>query len=366
MRRIHQLGRRTGRVLSSNTIATLVCTPEDLLKLLSRSAIDLGSIERMVLCWPELQPGHPDLDTIETILGEGRETQRVVVTSDPSLHTDFLERHARRAPTAVAAPPSQAPAGAARYAVTDYSRLPDTLSSALDVLNPGTTLIWDPSAAGSSVADFLVGQAGVTISANPDEITCDLAIALQLPTRGVFETLQANSRNVLLIVRAFQVPFVRNLLASARPLPLPSEVDRAHGRAYRLRQEIREHIEGHSLSDGFLALSPLFDEHDPTTVAAALASRLTLPEAPEGIVEDVPTWMRIRIDAGNRHRIRTGDLVGALLNAVEIPKNRVGKVEVRDGYSLIEVRTDVADTAVKGLNGLVLRGNKLTARPDRH
>ena len=58
--------------------------------------------------------------------------------------------------------------------------------------------------------------------------------------------------------------------------------------------------------------------------------------------------------------------MGALLNAVEIPKNRVGKVDVRDGYSLVEVRAEAADKAVKGLNGLLLRGNKLTARPDRH
>jgi hypothetical protein len=178
--------------------------------------------------------------------------------------------------------------------------------------------------------------------------------------------LEENSRNVLLLIRAFQIPFVRTALKNARPLRLPSEADRAHDRAYRLRQEIRNHIEQQSLTDGYLALTSLFDEYDPATVAAALASRLTLPAEPEGQPADVPAWIRIRVDAGKRHQIRTGDLVGALLNAVEIPKNRVGRVDVRDGYSLVEVRAEAADKAVKGLNGLVLRGNKLTARPDRH
>jgi ATP-dependent RNA helicase DeaD len=133
-----------------------------------------------------------------------------------------------------------------------------------------------------------------------------------------------------------------------------------------LRQEIRGQIAEDSLTDGFLALSSLFDEYDPTTVAAALVSRISSAAETYDQAEDVPTWVRIRVDVGKRQNIRTGDLVGALLNAVELPKNRVGKVDVRDGYSLIEVRAEVAEKAVKGLNGLLLRGNKLTARPDRH
>ncbi len=357
---------RTGRLLGSAGIRTLVCTPTDLLRLLSRSAIDLGSVERIVLGWPELLTDHPELDALDTILGEGRETQRIVITIDPSANTEFLERHARRAPIATAAPPVQTTFGSARYAVTEFSRTSDSVNTALDILNPGTALIWDPTSTGIRFGSQRVSQQGVVVSADPEEVPCDLAIALGLPTQDVFVRLQDNSRNVLLMIRPFQVPFVRSLVATARPLRLPSETDRAHDRSHRLRQEIRGDIERQSLTDSYLAISSLFDEYDPATVAAALASRLSLPDAREGQPADVPTWIRIRVEAGKRHRIRTGDLVGALLNAVEIPKHRVGKVDVRDGYSLVEIRAEAADKAVKGLNGLVLRGNKLTARPDRH
>jgi hypothetical protein len=189
---------------------------------------------------------------------------------------------------------------------------------------------------------------------------------MELPTPEVFSQLAANARTVLLFVRGFQIPFVRQLVGDVRPLRLPSEADRAHDRASKLRKQVRDHIEEHPLTDGFLALSALFDEYDPATVAAALASQLPWRDAQEGEPADVPTWVRIRIEAGKRHRIRTGDLVGALLNAVELPKNQVGRVDVREGYSLIELQTEAAEKAVKGLNGLVLRGNKLTARLDRH
>ena len=357
---------RTGRFLQLNQITTLVSTPADLLRVLSRSDLDRSSLERIVIGCPEMHADPPALEALDTILAECRDTQRIVITSDPSANADFLERHARRAPTAVGAMPAQEPSGSARYAVTDFLHTPNALNAALDVLNPGTALVWDPVPAGTRVSLQMARQPGVILSADPGQARADLAIALELPTPEVFRTLEANAPNVLLFIRAFQIPFMRTILADARPLRLPSEADRAHDRASRLRNQIRDDIERNSLTDGFLALTSLFDEYDPATIAAALASRLSLPEEPEGAQSTVPTWVRIRIAAGKRHRIRTGDLVGALLNAVEVPKNSVGRVDVRDGYSLVEVRTEAADKAVRGLNGLVLRGNKLAARLDRH
>lgn len=357
---------RTGRLLNSANIRTLVSTPADLLRLLTRSAIDPQALERIVLCWPELHESHPELTAIETILAECRNIQRVVLTSDPSCNTVFLERHAHRAPTAIAEPPVETAVGAARYVVTDFFRTPEVVNAALDVLNPVKATIWDPTPEESRLNSLLFDHQGATLSAKPDQEMCDLAIATVLPTREAIERLQANARNVLLLIRPYQIPFVNAMVASTRPMRLPSESDRAHDRAYRLRQEIRDHIDKHPLLDGYLALGSLYDEFDPATVAAALASRLSIDDAREEPGMEVPTWTRIRVDAGKRHHIRTGDLVGALLNAVQIPKNRVGKVDVREGYSLIEVHAEVADKAVKGLNGILVRGNKLTARPDRH
>ena len=356
---------RTGRFLQLNQVRTLVSTPADLMRFLTRSDLDMSSLNRIVIGWPEMLADHPGLESLDTILGEGREAQRIVITADPSANKDFLERHARRAPTAIGATSIQGLSGAARYAVTDFLRTPDALSAAMDVLNPSTTLVWDPVPEGTRVGIQMAHQPGVVVSSDPGEASVDLAIALEMPTPEVFQILEANARNVLLLVRAFQVPLVRTMLPNARPLRLPSEADRAHDRASRLRRQIRDDIEQHSLTDGFLSLTSLFDEYDPATVAAALASRLSLPETPDAPQGDVPTWVRIRVDVGKRHRIRTGDLVGALLNAVELPKNQVGRVDVREGYSLIEVQTEVADKAVRGLHGMMLRGNNLAARLDR-
>jgi ATP-dependent RNA helicase DeaD len=71
------------------------------------------------------------------------------------------------------------------------------------------------------------------------------------------------------------------------------------------------------------------------------------------------------VNAGRRDRIRPGDVVGALLNAVGIPKDSIGRVDVRESFSLVEVRADVAARVLTGLDGVTLRGRTVTARIDK-
>jgi len=50
---------------------------------------------------------------------------------------------------------------------------------------------------------------------------------------------------------------------------------------------------------------------------------------------------------------------------VGIAKTQIGRIEVRDGHSLLEVRAEVAETVRREMDGLVLRGKKVAARVDR-
>jgi ATP-dependent RNA helicase DeaD len=75
--------------------------------------------------------------------------------------------------------------------------------------------------------------------------------------------------------------------------------------------------------------------------------------------------VHIHINSGKRDRIRTADVVGALLNAVGLPKDHIGRVDVRDSFSLIEVRAEVAERTLRGLEGVTLRGRAVSARVDR-
>jgi hypothetical protein len=109
-----------------------------------------------------------------------------------------------------------------------------------------------------------------------------------------------------------------------------------------------------------LALNPLFDEYDPALVAAALARGAGTMPAVEG--EQPASWIRIRVNQGKRDRLRPGDLVGALLNGVGLPADHVGRVEIREAFSIAEVRAEDAPRALRGLAGLTVRGRALAAR----
>jgi ATP-dependent RNA helicase DeaD len=76
-------------------------------------------------------------------------------------------------------------------------------------------------------------------------------------------------------------------------------------------------------------------------------------------------WVRVFVTAGRKDHARPADLVGALVNGVGLAKDHVGKIEIRDAFSLVEVRADDAERAVRGLTGATIRGKRIAARLDR-
>ena len=68
---------------------------------------------------------------------------------------------------------------------------------------------------------------------------------------------------------------------------------------------------------------------------------------------------------GSRDNVRAGDLVGAITGEAGITGAQVGKIELRDTFSVVEVAADVADRVIKALNGTTMRGRALRVDYDR-
>ncbi|UCD24058.1 MAG: DbpA RNA binding domain-containing protein [Gemmatimonadota bacterium] len=356
---------RTGRLLSLNAVGTLVTTPADLIQLLSRSSISLDRVRRLVIGWPESLLELEKGDELDTILAESGNAQRVIITVDDAKIGDFLERHARRAPRAIASSIPATGTVSVRYAVTDDARLQASVRSALDIINPTSALIWDPTPAGPTRWAEYRDEPSIEVVATAPEEPVDLAIAVTLPTSEALDALDLVAGELLVTIQAHQVSYLKAMTSKATSFRLPNEVDRARDRAGQLREEVRGLIAEGRGSAELLALEPLFDEYDPATVASALAARTVATSHPPGPAPGLPSWVHLRVSAGSRDRIRTSDLVGALLNAVGITKTQIGRIEVREGHSMLEVRSEVAETVRRGVDGLVLRGKKVAARIDR-
>jgi ATP-dependent RNA helicase DeaD len=125
-----------------------------------------------------------------------------------------------------------------------------------------------------------------------------------------------------------------------------------------------------------LLLQPLLEEHAPAEVAAALLSMLrsdTATVQPPGgsgrsarpTAPDMPSWSRLFISIGTRDGVGPGDLVGAISGESGIKGSQVGKIEIRESISLVEVEKEVAETVIKALNGTTVRGRSVRVDFDR-
>jgi hypothetical protein len=357
---------RTEQLLRAGQVGTLLATLPDTLALVRRSALKPETVGRLVLAWPEQLLALGLGDALDTLLADAGVAHRLVLTADETAIADLLERHARRAPVAWAARLPPAPVRHARYAIVELARRPHAVRAVLDVLGPARALLWDPTPDAAARWAGLTSSPEVALFAGNDAQAVGpaaVAIAADLPSAEVLGALGAAAAEIVVLLGAGQLAYLQRIAAPLDALRLPGASDHARDWVSALRQEVRERLDAGTPLAELLALEPLFDEYDPALVAAALLAARARPASPAA--DDVPAWVRVHVSAGRRERLRPGDLVGALLNAVGLAKEDVGRIEIREGFALVDVRAGEAERAARGLNGTTIRGTRIVARLDR-
>ena len=76
--------------------------------------------------------------------------------------------------------------------------------------------------------------------------------------------------------------------------------------------------------------------------------------------------VRVFVNVGTKDRASAKDLVGALIKEVKIGKGDIGRIDVRETFSVVEVAAGVADRVVRELSGVTIRGRRAMARLDRY
>jgi ATP-dependent RNA helicase DeaD len=74
---------------------------------------------------------------------------------------------------------------------------------------------------------------------------------------------------------------------------------------------------------------------------------------------------KIWVGAGKKDDATPADLVAVLIKEVGLQRPEIGRIELRDTFSLVEVPSEKADLVAKALTGLTVRRRRLTARVDR-
>jgi len=345
--------RRAARILKDSGVDVLAAAVPDLAALVSRSALKLETAHTIVVAWPETLLASEHAPLLDTLLSEAKQARRIILSWHPAALRDFLERHAYRAhfegsPVDESAQPLPA-LGPARYVVVSPSRRPAALRDALDALDPRRPYIWR----GGPVT--APGDA-------PDAVLCAL-----LPTRAEFAALaRLGAGAPVLFPTAAQLPYVRSLARPLTPLGLPTAADRAQDRATDLRRRVAQILTDGSVDVELALLEPLFERFDPAEVAAALLAISRQPSAAsETPPSSVPAWTKVFVNVGKKDRAAAKDLVGALIREAGLTKEEIGRIDVRDTFSLAEVAPGAVQKALRGLTGVTIKGRRAVARLER-
>jgi hypothetical protein len=339
---------RAARRLAPGMPAFVLVAVDDAAALLRRSALKPAEAQTLVLAWPE-ELDEEAAAALEAVLSEcDKEAQRILFAAIPGPAVDaLLERYAWKAMTfgfPAVDEFAPAPIGPARFVVAPAAQFADARRRVLDALNleVEAALVIAPCPASREEAAALAARAGAD-------------------TPPVF------------VAQPCQMAWLRRHFRPLTALRLPSAADLAERRAERIRATLAALIEAGELDKDLLALNPLFDRYDPADVAAAALRAATTgllagpvaeaPVVPAGDV--VPTWAKLWVGVGKKDGTRPGDLVGAIIGETKIAADRVGKIDIRELYSIVEVRGEDAERVAAALTGATMRGRRLTARIDR-
>lgn len=413
-RGIRQLRGRPAPVVAGTAGALAACV--------QASALRLGALRTLVLAWGDAILEAPGAEALDAVLGEAsRDAARVLVATQATDAVEALAERAMHRPRRVA--PLATAAGAATVPVSFVAVTPaaraDALRRVLDELDPASAVIvaaseearaearravrllgYDETAADvapaspEAAAAHALGAAAATPPVTVRVLGADdavpagaaLAVLYEVPTRreALDRVAKAQPGRIVALAQPRQLAGLRQLAGVAlQPLPLTDAARREAARDARLREELRTELSRALPARELVALEPLLAEHDAVELAAAAVRLLERERARRAAivaaapversesvaaapVERTPSGpVRLFVSVGARDGVRPGDLVGAIAGESGVAGDKLGKIDIRDGFSLIEVAPDAVEQVLRKADGVVIKGRRANVRRER-
>lgn len=190
----------------------------------------------------------------------------------------------------------------------------------------------------------------------------------------------------VILILPRELPHLRDLATRTgyAITPLPPLGPTGTQAAEAIRASVRAALKERSLAGPLLILEPLFQEYSAAEVAAALLALSDIAHVPtqaapavtsfspgeesgqaRAQASPVQAWVRVFISLGEKDGIRAGDVLGAVTGESGVQGSRIGRIEIRDSFSLVEVEKEVADQVIRSLNGVTVKGRSVRADYDR-
>ncbi|HEU5359286.1 MAG TPA: DbpA RNA binding domain-containing protein, partial [Gemmatimonadales bacterium] len=166
-------------------------------------------------------------------------------------------------------------------------------------------------------------------------------------------------------------PWLSGVVRGRRPLRLTDTLDRARDEAARSRAQVVARIDAGVPAGALFALAPLFERYDGAEVAGALyelwgAAMAARPAAaPAPVVMPASETGRMWVGVGSIDGVTPNDLVAALVKDLKFERSRIGKIEIREKFSLVELPASDIEKVAAALTGKSVRRRRVVARADR-
>jgi ATP-dependent RNA helicase DeaD len=383
--------KRAARLLAARPAQVVTGTPDALIELMRSAAVKLDTVRGICIAWADEIVAKEALPALETLMSEvPKDAARTIVAAEfvPAVD-ELIERYARRARRVVPTPAQDGQPISLEYVTASPGARLDMLRRVLDDVDPRSALIFaresEPEvrallrALGYDAPDSLVV---VGRAAAPET---QLAVLFDLPaSRGELREVCGAAARTIALIRPRQLPSLRALADGGvvRPITLSDAGARARDRDAKLRAELREVLNRGEFLRDLLALEPLLDEFDGLEIAAATvhlldAARAT-PVVPPAVVaagtrerpaerqteRPAGTMIRLFVNIGARDNARPADLLGAFANEGGIESVDVGRIDIRDSHSIVEVAPAAADQVIERVTGTPIRGRRAIVRRD--
>ncbi len=356
---------RAVRRLKADAVDLVIASPETALTLLSRSALTMDSLTSLFLAWPE---SWGEDDSITALMQDlPKETQRVIYTAAPERVEALVERYARKALTTGAPALGGAASGPVRTVSVSWARRVPALAELVELLDPGSMVIWTADRSHHPAIAQAVALADPELRlVTGDAPAAETIVAFDLPTAERLQQL-ARIGEVVLLVPPGTESYAARIATLRRPLALPGIVDTVTAAAAGQRAAIVKALETGKPDRALLTLAPLFERHDAAAVAAALFDLWTSsgPAEAPARVSDIPATAKLFVGVGKKDGATANDFVAVLTKDLRVERGKIGRIELREAYSLIEIPAQDAEKVALALNGVTIRRRKVTARVDR-
>lgn len=374
--------RRATRLLRTGPAHVIAGAPAELLALVQGATLKLDTVRVVALAWVDEILTGGSAEALETLLADIPKTAaRVIVASEltPTVEA-LIERYARRARRVT---PPVAEAGAPipiSYVSTSASARVGALRRVVDQLDPASAAVFVRSDESERVVREALGSLGyggddapVRVARSTAGDGTEAVVLFDLPAthQELREVAGAQPGTIVALVQPRQLPTLRAIAAggAVTPITFPDAAVRARGRDEAAREEIRRELQGGAHGREILALEPLLDEYDGIEVAAATLrllerARAERAAAVAAVAEQTtgPAMTRLFVNVGAKDNARPADLVGAFANEGGITRSQIGRVDLRETYSLVEVDSRVASDVAAKITGSTIRGRRVQAR----